>query len=226
MLSRMLRNVVRVPARSLRTLAHAFSPAYRLQFQANWAVPRWLPRERYEKLLSIPGTSSAREARLLAYLASQAPAGGCFVEIGAYKGKSAAWLVEAAERRSDRPTVVTIDPHMTGTWDDFQRTVADWRLVERGLEIHRSKSHDVGQTWNRPISFLWIDGSHEYEDVLLDIDDFLPHVLPGGWIVFDDACGGHFPGVERAIAERLPRLRGYRHIGIIKRFDLYRRSAA
>ena len=86
-------------------------------------------------------------------------------------------------------------------------------------------SHDAGKNWQRPISLLWIDGSHEYEDVLTDIEDFMPHVVPGGWVVFDDAHGGKFPGVERAIAERMLPRPGFRHVGAIKHFQLFQRNS-
>jgi SAM-dependent methyltransferase len=59
-----------------------------------------------------------------------------------------------------------------------------------------------------------------------DIDDFVPHVVPGGWIVFDDAAGGKFPGVERAIAERMTCRDGFRHVATIRHLDVFQRLPA
>src|SRR5437870_4917333 len=110
-MKRLVHNVISVPRRAWLSLTRHFDRAYRLQWQADREVPRWLSPERRRQLESIPGTSSSRENRLLAHLASTAPSRGCVIEIGAYQGKSTAWLVEAAQRRPDRPVVVSIDPH-------------------------------------------------------------------------------------------------------------------
>jgi predicted O-methyltransferase YrrM len=223
-MNRLMRNLIRLPRRALDGLARRRDPAYRLQRDADRMVRRWIVPARLRELESIPGNTSARKCRLLAHLATQAPQGGCIVEIGAFKGKSTAWLVEAAGKRPDRPMVVSIDPHDPSgldSWHEFSRTVERFGLTRRGLEVRRARSHDVGVHWDRPISMLWIDGSHEYHDVRTDIEDFVPHVIPGGWIVLDDARGGRFPGVERAVAELLCGRPGFRDVGAIKHFRLF-----
>src|SRR5262249_54336425 len=145
-----------------------------------------------------------------------------------------ALLVDVAEGRPERPTVVSIDPHadfpdyndaskIINTWAAYSTTVSRFGLKERGLEIQRAFSHDGGRTWQRPISFLWIDGGHENDDVIHDIEDFPSNVRPGGWIVFDDAQGGHYPGVERAIAERMIGRSGFRHLGAVKHFEVFQK---
>jgi hypothetical protein len=49
---------------------------------------------------------------------------------------------------------------------------------------------------------LFVDGLHTYEAVKADIDDWVPRVIPGGVIVFDDyfPLGDH-PGVKQAVDE-------------------------
>ena len=186
---RLLWNLWRSPSRACRALARWLDAAYKLQRCADRQVPRWFSSQAQAALATIPGYSSAREVRLLAYLAAQAPAGGCVVEIGAYKGRSTAWLVEAAQFRRDRPAVISIDPHLADSWPTFQDVVRRVHLRERGLEVHRAFSRDIGKAWTRPISMLWVDGGHTYEDVADDIALFTPHVIAGGWVVFDDAHG-------------------------------------
>lgn len=222
-MNRLLRNLTCLPARTMASLERRRSPAYKLQVEANRFVYSWLPAERIKQLESIPGNSSNRENRLLARLVLTSPWGGCVVEIGAAHGKSTAWLVEAASSRKPSSAVVSIDPHMNGTWESFNATVCRFRLDGRGLEVRRATSHVVGQDWKRPISFLWIDGSHRYDDVIRDIEDFTPHVIGGGRVVFDDARGNRFPGVERAIAERMSRHLDFRSLGMIKNFALFER---
>jgi len=40
--------------------------------------------------------------------------------------------------------------------------------------------------WGKPISFLWIDGSHEYEDAKADFLSWEPYLELGGVIAFHD----------------------------------------
>lgn len=156
------------------------------------------------------------------------------VEIGAFKGKSTAWLVEAAQLCEPQRTVISIDPHMgddwhpSATWADFQATCRQFSLRERGLEVLRAKSHDVGVDWRRPISMLWIDGSHHYPDVCNDIRDFVPHVVPNAWIVFDDASPGHkegWPGVWQAIQEHMLTRSDVQFMGFLRHLALFRKTA-
>jgi predicted O-methyltransferase YrrM len=207
-------------------MSRLISPAHRLQREADRVVPRLFSPERLAALQAVPGFSSRRELHLLAYLATQAPTGGCLLEIGAYKGRSTAWLVEAAQLRPDKPAVVSIDPHQRQTWDSFRQVVDEFRLEERGLEVCRAFSRDVGRPWRRPLALLWVDGSHEYADVVQDIRLFTPHVVPEGWVVFDDARGGKFPGVERAIAEWVSGNPDFSRVGSVKHFQLFRRRGA
>ncbi|MCI0637459.1 MAG: class I SAM-dependent methyltransferase [Gemmataceae bacterium] len=239
---RLLRNLLRLPARTFSGLRQFSNPVHRLQRRAERCVATWFAPDLRKKLENINGFSSAREVQLLAYFASLAPVAvdpltsdpsrlqerratrlGCIVEIGAFKGRSTAYLAEGAQRNPLRPAVVSIDPHLRDTWDDFQGTVAEFGLRERGLEVIRGFSADVGRTWRRPIGLLWVDGCHEYAEVCQDIDLFTPHVLPGGWVVFDDAHGGHFPGVEKAVTEKMMHNSAFRHVGTIKHFDVFQR---
>lgn len=59
-----------------------------------------------------------------------------------------------------------------------------------GLEgqIHTIEeySQDVGPTWDKPLRWLLIDGSHEEEDAYLDLKYFAPHVVVGGLLYIDD----------------------------------------
>jgi hypothetical protein len=218
---RWLANLTKIPQRTQRSLRRLINGDYSWEKKVDAALDIWLSPQRSEELNRIEGTSNIRECRLLAALTAQAPAGGCVLEIGAWKGKSTAWLVEGAQRHLPPLPVVSIDPHLRGTWEAFNSTVTRLRLAERGLTVLREFSQDVGRTWNRPISLLWIDGCHDFDAVQSDIRYFAPHVLPGGWIVFDDAAGGAFPGVEQAIALEMPRFTNIRHCKTLRHLQLF-----
>jgi hypothetical protein len=53
-----------------------------------------------------------------------------------------------------------------------------------------------------PIHLLFVDGSHEYEDVLRDFRGFAPHVAPGGTIALHDV-EPVWPGPLRAWHEEI-----------------------
>lgn len=222
---RIMRNVLRFPRRTAESLSRLWNPVYRLERRARRDMAHRLSVSRRQELKTLKGTSSVKECSLLAYLAKQAPAGGAIVEIGTWKGKTAAWLVEGSQLRPDPLPLVTIDPHEFGSWPDFQAAVAQLRLDVRGLTALRAGSAIVGKSWTQPISLLWIDGSHDYADVRADIENFVPHVVPGGYVVFDDASEGLFPGVERAIAELMIGRAGFRHLGVVRHLDLFVRNA-
>jgi predicted O-methyltransferase YrrM len=222
---RLVRNSVRLPERTAISLRHWFDPNYDLDREAKSRMG-WLLRDRLEKLQSIPGMCTFPKCRVLSLLALKAPPGGVIVEIGAWKGRVSAWLIETMEQRPDPLPIISIDPHagqLGETWDDFCRTVADFKLAERGLQVIRKPSHEAGKSWSQPISFLWIDGGHEYEDVVHDIADYAPHVISGGLIAFDDSSEGLFPGVEQAIAEWKAAARDIEHVATVRDISVFRK---
>lgn len=221
---RFTKNFIRAPQRILRSLGRLFGGTYQWEKRAERELSSWLTAERSAELDALEGTSNLKECQLLAWLSSVAPAGGCVVEIGAWKGRSTAWLVEGAQQQTPPLDVFSIDPHERQTWESFQKTATDQNLFRRGLTVLRAYSHDVGANWTAPISLLWIDGCHEFKEVRQDILDFTPHVVPRGWVVFDDAAGGHFPGVERAIAEEMPHRKGFQHITTLRHLQIFRKG--
>lgn len=122
------------------------------------------------------------------------------VEIGSYCGKSTLWIASTALH------VVSIDPHRGNpemapgrechhpdVWDDeigaVDSTPALRRTLRRsGLEpkvsVVAAPSGTVAGWWNQHIGFLFIDGSHDAPDPVLDFNDWHSHV--NGFIAFHD----------------------------------------
>lgn len=52
------------------------------------------------------------------------------------------------------------------------------------------------------LNVLYVDGSHQYQDVISDLTNYVPMVKPGGFLVIDDACcdmkqpWGYFQGIQ------------------------------
>lgn len=220
-MNRIWRNAIRLPHRTARSLWRCAQPVYRLQRRANRYVRLQIAAETVDRLAAVPGHTSDRQCRLLLYMAMNTLADGVLVEIGAFKGRSTAWLAEAARRRDRR--LVSIDPHLNDSYESFIRTVREFD-IDRVATIHRVTSHEVGRHFQQPIALLYVDGGHDYECVRQDIVDFAPHVRPGGIALFDDANPRAFPGVLRAIDESLRRDPSWKYLGRIKTTDLWKRK--
>jgi hypothetical protein len=129
------------------------------------------------------------------------------VEIGSFKGRSTCCLAFGC--RTSKKRVFAVDSFDGNLWESQYRTFFQEfeQNIERcGLSSYvepvKGSSTDVAKNWNQPIHFLFIDGSHRYEDVLADFAGFLPHVLPGGIIAFHDVCESK-PGVWKAWNETI-----------------------
>ena len=63
-------------------------------------------------------------------------------------------------------------------------------------------SEEAAKDWNKPISFLWIDGDHSYSAAKLDFDLFSKWVVDGGVIAFHDSTQGEVPKVVFEVFQR------------------------
>ena len=132
------------------------------------------------------------------------------VEIGSWKGRSTIAMALALKAKSNG-ILFAIDPHtgskehqelfgVVDTHADFERNInaAGVGTIVRPL---RMTSHDARQRFaNRSVDLLFVDGSHEYEDVLQDIDDWTPTLKEAAIVAFNDVW---WPGVCRALLERV-----------------------
>ena len=135
-----------------------------------------------------------------------------FVELGVWRGKSAAFLtVEAAN--SLKPITVELvdawdgrghpgeyDAHDTsnlyGEFDANMKPVAGKYVVTRGdfAEI-------AALVPDASIDFIFFDGNTDYEGSVKEIRAWLPKLKPTGWMAGHDI---HAPGVRQAVTELVP----------------------
>jgi predicted O-methyltransferase YrrM len=142
------------------------------------AEPKWL----FERALSLPD-------------------GANLVEIGSFKGLSTSCLAFGC--RATKKRVFAVDTFDGGpdlqrhdSFQEFCSNIERCQLSEY-VEPVRGISWEIAKTWKKPVHFLFIDGSHIYEDVMADFASFFPHVVPGGIIAFHDVHENH-PGVLKA----------------------------
>jgi hypothetical protein len=120
------------------------------------------------------------------------------VEIGSFKGRSTACLALGCV--GSQKSVYCIDT-FNGNDSDFGERAffGEFRKNLERLNLFQyvrplvGTSREIAEHWNSPIDFLFIDGSHQYEDVLSDFDTYFPHVRDGGLVAFHDVTP-NWPG--------------------------------
>jgi len=134
------------------------------------------------------------------------PNDAVIVEIGSYKGRSTVAMSYACIGTNRK--IYCID-----TWDGNDTDFSDrnffdiWQenIEKNGLSQYvvplRGDSHQILSQWegftgDKAIDFIFIDGSHQFLDVLKDYEQSLPLVKDGGWIAFHDVVPT-WPGPER-----------------------------
>ena len=140
---------------------------------------------------------------LLMALAATEELGGAVVEIGSYRGVTAAALASSTAR-----TVVAVDPFLGG----YGATNMDYDTFKRRIQgianlVHvRSTSGAAAAGWNHgPASLIFIDAVHDYANVSFDISVWWPKLIVGGIMAFHDTDDANFPGTRRAVHELFAR---------------------
>jgi len=161
---------------------------------------------------SIPGWLSDVEAEFLYHTARGVDGRGAIVEIGSWKGKSAAALATGLRDAGARSLVYAIDTfegspeHQDSrpidTLPEFQANIASAEVASLVRPIV-STSLAAAAQFREPIAFLFIDGDHSYEHVRADFDVWSPKVIPGGIIAMHDTTA--WEGPKRVVRESIYR---------------------
>lgn len=131
---------------------------------------------------------SRLDLQLLAKYASRTPRDSIFLEIGTHVGDSAIVLSDHAPWAH----VYTIDNGTRWLWEKPHSNLKDYgdyllakfegRPIFFILGDSHSKDH-YGVGW---VDLLFIDGDHDYEAVMLDLECWADRIKPEGYLVFHD----------------------------------------
>ena len=139
-----------------------------------------------------------------------------FVEVGAWKGKSAAFLAVEIINSGKNIKLDLVD-----TWegsdepahhaDEYVQTntlyshfLENMKPVENHYTPLKMNSLEAAaQYQDNSLDFVFIDAGHTYEDCHSDITAWLPKIKPGGYIAGHDYNTSP-NGVRRAVQELLP----------------------
>lgn len=135
------------------------------------------------------------------------------VEIGSYRGRSTIALAHGLQESGNTKNLVyAIESHQPfvgihggefgpADRDAFYKNVTASGLVQR-IALVNLPSENAARAWDAKIGLLFIDGDHRYEAVALDARLWIPALVHGGLVIFDDARHSD-DGPSRVIDELL-----------------------
>jgi len=123
---------------------------------------------------------------------------GNILEVGSFMGRSTSCLAFACMCTKCRVHVVDLfhlDAHtdLPKEYENIFRANMERLGLTEYIQIHRGRSSEFGQFDFGRIGMLFIDASHEYEDVKSDFYMYSRHVCTGGWIVLHDVFSHEGP---------------------------------
>lgn len=165
---------------------------------------------------AIPGWLTGTDARALYALAHHGPGQGAVVEIGSAWGRSTV-ILASGTKHARREKVTAIDPHTGDRWyledehvravntlTEFRRNLGRFGVTDWVNEVVATSEDAARMEGPMEIRLLYIDGLHTYEAVRRDISDWVPRVVAGGVVVFDDYFNTRAEvGVRAAVDELL-----------------------
>lgn len=138
---------------------------------------------------------------------NSASQGQRFVEVGTYKGKSILYLAEGLKEKSVEVELYGVDTLLgseehkdakneilTKYFDNIE-PLRDQITTIVTTSLQASKLFE-----NESLDFVFIDASHDYENVKADILAWMPKVKKGGILSGHD-YNKHWPGVIQAVDE-------------------------
>jgi hypothetical protein len=173
-------------------------------------------------------------ARNLALCATRAPASGCIVECGVWRGGMSAGMADTIPGRlhvlfdsfEGLPPVQDIDGEAAVSWQRntssphyVDNCRAERGYAERAMRMSAAKRFKLVEGWfsdtlatftpEEPIAVLRLDGDW-YDSTLQCLSALYPHVMRGGLIIIDDYFT--WDGCARAVHDYLSRTRAVERI--------------
>jgi predicted O-methyltransferase YrrM len=145
------------------------------------------------------------------YLIHNMPQDGKFVELGAWLGKSSAYLCDTATYQEitivdtwkGSPNELTTT-HKLATQQNIYNLFVENMGTRKYKAIKATSKAASKKFANESLDVVFIDLTHTYEAVKEDIKLWLPKVKKGGFIAGDD-YHENWKGVIQAVDELLPR---------------------
>ncbi len=164
-----------------------------------------------ELIADIPGWLTDEEGETLYELAKGCTGRGVIVEIGSWKGKSTTCL-GLGSKAGRRVPIYAVDPHADYRFGEFKENMERAGIAELVTPV-ASTSQAKADEFHEPIELLFIDGSHEYEDVKADFDQWVPKVVEGGTVAVHDTT--LWEGPKRVVEDNVYRSTQFKDVRFV-----------
>lgn len=127
----------------------------------------------------------------------------CVVEIGSWKGRSAIALALGLRAAGKGGVVHAIDPHLHDTQAGLEANL-DCTELRDAVQVVTMFSYDARPRFaDGSVDVLFVDGSHDYDDVMADLEGWTSALRDGAVIAFNDPGWAGVYGVLRARTARV-----------------------
>jgi len=164
-----------------------------------------------ELIKDVPGWLSDEEGEALYELARECTGKGVIVEIGSWKGKSTICLALGA-RAGNGVRIFAVDPHADYRHGEFKENIDRAGIADLVTPV-KGLSQDVVGEFDEPIELLFVDGSHDEDDVRTDFDQWVPKVVEGGVVAFHDTTW--HDGVRKVVADKVYGSRQFKDVRFV-----------
>lgn len=129
---------------------------------------------------------------------AKAKDGDTFIEVGSYKGKSAAFMAVEIINSGKKIRFICVDKweQADGVYEEFLKNIEP---VKHQIDVIRDWSTNV----KIHADFIFIDADHSYQSVLADIKHFKKYSHNIGGHDYSD----YWPGVRKAVQEQFVNFR-------------------
>jgi predicted O-methyltransferase YrrM len=152
-----------------------------------------------ELIKDVPGWLTDEEAEALYELAQECTGKGVIVEIGSWKGKSTICL-GLGSRAGESVRIFAVDPHADYRHGEFKENIERAGIADLITPL-KGLSQEVADGFDQPIELLFVDGSHDEDDVREDFEKWVPKVVERGIVAFHDTTWHNGP--RKVVAEKI-----------------------
>jgi predicted O-methyltransferase YrrM len=152
-----------------------------------------------ELIKDVPGWLTDEEAEALYELAQECTGKGVIVEIGSWKGKSTICL-GLGSRAGESVPIFAVDPHADYRHGEFKDNIERAGIADLVTPL-KGLSQEVADGFDQPIELLFVDGSHDEDDVREDFEKWVPKVVERGIVAFHDTTW--HDGPRKVVAEKI-----------------------
>jgi predicted O-methyltransferase YrrM len=130
------------------------------------------------------------------------------LEIGSHEGQSASFFLRYI-LKNPHSTLTCVDPWYKSSWCRTEPTtlayedIFDYNMKNIDKLNQVTKFRGTGKQFYKSTEFqesydfVYVDDNHEYEGQLLNLDNLVPRIRRGGFIIFDDVEGKYADPLDK-----------------------------